>query len=86
MSTRLLLTIAVPTYNRAGCLSFLLTALQRELVGLEDRVGLIVGDNASTDATPEVTSALQAALPTATVLRHAINVGAEENSAFASNG
>jgi abequosyltransferase len=48
-----LLTIAIPTYNRAGCLRELLPILARELKD-ESRVELIISDNASPDETPSV--------------------------------
>jgi abequosyltransferase len=74
-----LLTIIVPTYNRADCLALLLETLRQEIAGLEARVEVIVGDNASTDATPEVTAAFAARCDAAQVLRHPRNVGPEEN-------
>lgn len=48
-----LLTIAIPTYNRALCLRELLPALSEELRD-EPRVELIISDNASPDETPSV--------------------------------
>jgi glycosyltransferase involved in cell wall biosynthesis len=48
-----LLSFAIPTYNRAKCLDRLLGALLLQLRG-EDRVELIVSDNASTDNTQAV--------------------------------
>jgi len=74
-----LLTIVVPTYNRAECLSLLLTTLTVELRELEDKVTVIVGDNASTDHTPAVTGAFKTANPAAEILRHSENLGPEEN-------
>jgi abequosyltransferase len=74
-----LLTIAVPTYNRADCLELLLTTLLRELQGLEGRVAVVVGDNASTDRTPEVTAAFAAAWRDTVLVRHAQNLGMDGN-------
>src|SRR6202140_4224722 len=51
--TKPLLTIAIPTYNRAGCLKELLSVLS-EQVKDERRVELIISDNASVDETPSV--------------------------------
>lgn len=51
-----LLTIAIPTYNRAKCLDRLLGVLLKQLYG-ESRVEVIVSDNASTDNTPAVVEA-----------------------------
>jgi glycosyltransferase involved in cell wall biosynthesis len=53
---KLLLTIAIPTYNRAKCLDRLLGVLLKQLYG-ESRVEVIVSDNASTDNTPAVVEA-----------------------------
>ena len=50
---RPLLTIAIPTYNRAGCLRELLTILIDQLKD-ERRVEMIISDNASPDETPAV--------------------------------
>ncbi len=74
-----LLTIVVPTYNRAECLSLLLTTLTAELQGLNDKVMVIIGDNASTDHTPTVTNGFLTANPTAKILRHSVNLGPDEN-------
>lgn len=74
-----LLTIVIPTYNRADCLSLLLTTLADELAGLEDKVRVIIGDNASTDNTPSVTAAFQNLYPSVQVLRHSRNLGPDEN-------
>ncbi|OYW05640.1 MAG: hypothetical protein B7X11_01765 [Acidobacteria bacterium 37-65-4] len=49
-----LLTIAVPTYNRAKFLRRLLELLASEMKGLENEVELLVSDNASTDETEAV--------------------------------
>lgn len=74
-----LLTIAIPTFNRAKHLRLLLTALAQELRGLQGKVLVIVGDNASQDDTPLVTAEFLTACPTAVVVRHPHNLGAEEN-------
>lgn len=79
MTTHKLLTIAIPTFNRADSLRLLLDTLVVELAGLEGLVDLIIADNASVDQTQDVTSAFQATFPTAIVLRHVQNLGAEEN-------
>ena len=74
-----LLTIVVPTYNRADKLALLLATLCSELQGLDSDVTVIVSDNASTDHTAEVTRAMQAKWPALVVRRQAANVGADEN-------
>jgi hypothetical protein len=77
MSSRLL-TIIIPTFNRAEHLRLLLATLTQELTGLHQRVSVVIGDNASTDDTPQVIQNFCAKVP-AIVLRHATNVGPEEN-------
>ncbi|NMM13775.1 MAG: glycosyltransferase family 2 protein [Rhodoferax sp.] len=74
-----LLTIVIPTYNRAECLSLLLTTLALELRGLEDKVELIVGNNASTDHTPIVIEAFLKLCPNAQILHNSENLGPDEN-------
>lgn len=74
-----LLTIIVPTYNRARCLSLLLRTLAHQLKGLHGRVEVTIGDNASTDETPDVTHTFLQEWPSAKILRHSTNVGADEN-------
>lgn len=74
-----ILTIIVPTYNRAAQLDVLLAALRSELRGLESLVEVIVSDNASTDSTPEVTRAAACHWPALTIQRHDRNIGPEGN-------
>lgn len=49
-----LLTIAIPTYNRAPLLDKQLSWLSRAIKGFEDEVEVLVSDNCSTDNTQEV--------------------------------
>ena len=77
--TRPLLDIIVPTWNRAACLRLLLETLERELAGLHDRVAVLVSDNGSTDDTPAVLAEFAARLPSLRGVRHAQNLGADEN-------
>jgi abequosyltransferase len=49
-----LLTVAVPTYNRAGQLDRQLGWLDRNLAGFESACDVILSDNASTDDTPSI--------------------------------
>ena len=74
-----ILTIIVPTYNRAAHLAVLLSALRSELRGLESLVEVLVSDNASTDTTPEVTAAAASDWPALSIQRHDINIGPEGN-------
>ncbi len=45
------LVIYVPTYNRLEKLRYCLDAIAKEIVGYEDRVGVYVSNNCSTDST-----------------------------------
>jgi glycosyltransferase involved in cell wall biosynthesis len=74
-----LLTIVIPTFNRSRTLAVLLEVLTQQLAGLQDLVEVIVGDNASTDATPAVVEAFCAAFPAVTAIRHEENLGPDEN-------
>ncbi|MCA6216843.1 glycosyltransferase family 2 protein [Ideonella sp. B7] len=74
-----LLTIAIPTYNRADCLERLLKTLLVELRGLETRVSVVVSDNASTDRTQEVVAAFAARFPSVRALRNTENLGMDGN-------
>lgn len=76
---RPLLTIVVPTYNRAASLEVLLNALGSEFAGLKGQVAVIIGDNASTDHTPEVTQRFLSSWDDTRVVRHDTNIGPEEN-------
>ena len=60
---RPLLSICIPTYNRAECLEDCLRSLERATQGLIDRVQIVISDNASTDHTPEVVQKWAAVLP-----------------------
>lgn len=74
-----LLTIVIPTFNRARTLALLLEALNKQLKGFENQVDIIVGDNASTDETQSITHSFLTSCPTAIILRHAKNIGPDEN-------
>lgn len=74
-----LLTIAIPTYNRADCLERLLSTLLMELRGLEEHVSVVVSDNASTDRTPAVIATFVATWPELRTVRHAQNLGMDGN-------
>jgi glycosyltransferase involved in cell wall biosynthesis len=79
MMTGPTLTLAVPTYNRADALELLLATLLVELRGLEGRVAVVLGDNASTDRTPDVLARFVASWDDTTVVRHATNLGMDGN-------
>lgn len=76
-----MLTIAIPTFNRAAQLDRQLGWLAAAVVGHEREVELVVSDNCSTDATAEVTARWQAVLGPRLleVRRQPENVGAIRN-------
>lgn len=73
-----LLTIAIPTYNRAGCLKELLSVLADQL-RTEERVELIISDNASPDETPAVVRDFVQSGLRARYIRNEQNVGPDGN-------
>lgn len=73
-----LLTIAIPTYNRAWCLRELLPVLAEELRD-EPRVELIISDNASPDETPSVVQDFVARGLRVRYIRNDQNVGPDAN-------
>lgn len=74
-----LLTIAIPTYNRVAALELLLLSLQTELEGLEDIVQVMVSDNASTDATPQLLQEMRTRWPALLTRSNPQNIGPEAN-------
>jgi abequosyltransferase len=74
-----LLTLVIPTYNRSECLAVLLTTLAGEINGLEEKVDIIIGNNASTDNTSIVIADFVSVVPSAIVLNHSTNLGPDEN-------
>lgn len=73
-----LLSICIPTFNRADYLKRLLDRLASELQGTEDSIEVVVSDNASTDDTMQICtqSALGGRLR---YFRQPRNIGAEAN-------
>lgn len=84
-AARPLLTIAIPTFNRAGQLESLLRVLAPQVAGRPE-VEVFVSDNASEDRTPEIIATAQQAFDEAgahlRTHRHAVNLGADGNFAF----
>ncbi len=82
---RTLLTIAIPTFNRAAQLSDLLAVLEPQLAGIS-QVEVFVSDNASLDDTAEVIRCAQARFAAAGARlrthRHSSNLGSDANFAF----
>jgi len=73
-----LLTIAIPTFNRAQFLTELLSSIFDQLRN-EPRVELLISDNASADETPRVVQDFVERGLRIGYLRNAVNVGAEPN-------
>lgn len=75
---RPLLTIAIPTYNRAAYLKALLTLLA-EQVRAEPKVELIISDNSSPDDTPTVVQEFINRGVLIRYIRNTENIGADAN-------
>lgn len=73
-----LLTIAIPTYNRARFLKQLLTSLFEQLIS-EPRVELIISDNASPDETPDVVKEFMQRGLRIRSIRNEENIGPDAN-------
>jgi glycosyltransferase involved in cell wall biosynthesis len=73
-----LLSISIPTYNRAKCLARLLAILQEQAAN-DPRVEIIVSDNASTDNTREVAEDFLRRGMQFRYVRNPVNVGGDEN-------
>lgn len=73
-----LLTIAIPTYNRAWCLGELLPVLEDQLAN-ESRVELIISDNASPDETPSLVQDFMARGLRVRYIRNGENIGPDGN-------
>lgn len=81
VTVRPLLSIVVPTYQRAAMLRVMLQALLPQAAALRDWVEVCIGDNASTDGTAEVVREAMRAVPGAVVrlVRRERNLGAIRN-------
>lgn len=75
---RPLLTIAIPTFNRAICLRESLSSLFDQLIA-QPNVELIISDNASTDETSTVVEEFEKRGLRLRYLRNQINVGPDAN-------
>ncbi len=73
-----LVTIGIPTYNRAG--GFLRDALTSALNQTYSNIEIIVSDNCSSDGTPELVMSMKD--PRLTYHRHDVNIGAPNNFNF----
>src|SRR5881227_721237 len=73
-----LLTLAIPTYNRSGCLRRLLEMLAPQLAG-QNCVELLISDNASTDDTPAILESICRAGLKFRLIRNDVNIGPDGN-------
>jgi glycosyltransferase involved in cell wall biosynthesis len=74
-----LLSICIPTYNRAALLRECLDSILVSARGYEDQVEIVISDNASTDDTHAVVAEFQRQCPQVCYHRHTANIGAENN-------
>jgi glycosyltransferase involved in cell wall biosynthesis len=77
-SSRPLLTIAIPTYNRSKFLAELLSCLEIELIG-QTLVELLIVDNASPDDTQQVVDEFARRGLAMQYVRNVTNVGPDKN-------
>lgn len=73
-----LLSICLPTYNRAACIESQLTQLAEIDPSLFKQIEVIVSDNCSTDATPQVVERFKGRMPFV-YLRNEENLGPDAN-------
>jgi len=73
-----LLSICIPTYNRAGHLDRCLHSIFSQIAG-NDLIEVVVSDNASTDRTPEILRTYSSLYPNLRVFRNEANLGADRN-------
>ena len=77
-----ILTIAVPTFNRAEFLEALLANITKQLSAIAPgMVEVLISDNCSTDRTTELTSSFVKSNPSIKVIRNTENKGADYNIA-----
>jgi len=74
-----ILTIAIPTYNRAEYLAGLLRSIAAQIDTVRESLDVIIVDNASTDDTAKVCAELKGAIPSLRYVRNQINVGPKLN-------
>lgn len=73
------LTIAIPTYNRAEDLARLLSSLSAELSESAEKIDIVICNNASTDHTREVVERFVATRPYARAIHQTANLGMDGN-------
>lgn len=73
-----LLSICIPTFNRAAYLDICLQSIFSQ-IGNNELIEVVVSDNASTDATPEVISKYMALYSNMRAVRNDTNIGGDPN-------
>lgn len=76
IKTQPLLTIAIPTYNGSKTIKVMMDIL---LAQYDSRVEILVSDNCSTDATPQIISDYLIKYPYIKYIRNEKNIGADAN-------
>lgn len=74
-----LLSICIPTYNRAELLKLALISLVQQAKGLEDLIEIIVSDNGSSDHTEEVCNSILTKIGRGKYHRNSHNLGCTAN-------
>lgn len=79
MSATPILSICVPTFNRAATLRACLHMLCSQVMQRTERIDVVVCDNASTDSTPQVVAEVQRIWPFVKYFRNDENIGMLRN-------
>jgi glycosyltransferase involved in cell wall biosynthesis len=74
-----ILSICIPTYNRASCLFECLTSILDAITGYESLIEIVISDNASTDNTNEVVKLFTNSSKLIHYHRNLDNIGGENN-------
>lgn len=73
------LSVAIPTYNRAETLRRQLQSLLGQIVGCQEDIEIVVSDNASSDSTRSVVDEMRQHFPVLKYVRNAQNLGLLQN-------
>ena len=77
------LSVAIPTYNRARLLEINLLNLLDQIGSLDEPIGIVVSDNASTDGTDAMVMRLIESGAPIAYYRNDVNLGMDENADLA---
>lgn len=80
-TSKKLLTIAIPTYNRSVFLDKLLKNLSKEMPTIYEYVHIIISNNSSTDDTCSVINNYKTLIPNLIIINNIENLGSDENFA-----